>query len=42
MELNNLIYKKKYLKYKQKYSELKNQIGGDCTFFLKNDQKVGF
>ena len=23
-------YKKKYLKYKMKYLELKNQIGGEC------------
>jgi len=33
-----LNYKKKYLKYKIKYLELKNQIGGilDCTFLIKN------
>ena len=39
MEVNNLVYEKKYKKYKTKYLELKKQFGGDileCNFFFKN------
>ena len=36
-------YKEKYLKYKQKYIELKNQIGGvDPDYEMPNDQNTDY
>ena len=36
-----LNYQKKYLKYKMKYLELKNQIGGgECSFYIHNQENA--